>query len=274
MAMIKRLLSFAVIAIHLSGCAMSPVPAVTEAQRECMGRVGVVSLTRAPQSSLDVGARGRLAGASEGAAAGAVQGLAELFRSSGAGYYGATIILLPIAAVGGAIYGAMAGAAQAVPEDKAEEMEACLKAVLGEVGEQDKFRTEIIKAVARSGIQGVSEIPSCRSGVMAKDADDRWCPDAEVETVLEVGLLSVALIGRGGEDPQLVLFVQAVARLVDANTNTELYCSRFFTHLTGAKRFSEWNSDGARSLKESYERACQSLARSIVEEVFLIVRSN
>ena len=274
MSKIKHLLSFVVIAMHLFGCATSPIPLVTEAQRERMGTVGVASLPSAPQSALDVGARGKVAGAGEGATAGAVKGLGELFRMSGSGDYDATIILLPIAAIGGAIYGAVVGAAQAVPEDKAKKIEACLKAVLGEAGHQGKLRTEVISAIARSGIQGVSEIPSCQSAAVGQDTDYRLCLDRQVDTVLEVGLLSVALIGRGGEDPKLVLFVRAVARLVDAKTNAELYRSRFFTHATGTKRFSEWNADGARLLKESYELACQSLARSVVEEVFLIVRSN
>ena len=273
MPIIKKVSSAVLIATQLSACTTSPVPMVSEAQRSRLGTVGVVSLTSAPRGDLAVGARGRSAAAAEGAAVGAAVGTAAFFMSahasSCAGMGGAVcIVLLPIVAVGGAISGATVGAAQAVPKEKAEEIETRLKTVLAEVGQQERLRSAVVKAAAASGMSRVNEMARAVGEVV----DYRKL--VRVDTVLEVGVESVGLLGRGGADPALALHVNAVARLVDARTGAELYRGRAFTHATGPRKFTEWSAADARLLKEELDRAYQSLGRSIVDEIFLVVRTN
>jgi hypothetical protein len=276
MSIIERVLIYVVIAAHLSACATRPVPTVSEAQRDRMGAVGVISLASAPQGELVVGTRGTGAGAAQGAAAGAVVGSQVLPYAWFCGVPGAGVICVPVLLLfaGTVTYGAAVGGAQAVPEDKAGEIEATLRAVLAEVMQQAKLRSAVVDAAARAGVRGVTEMPAGTVAVVGQTVDYRQLSDPKVDTVLEVGLVSVGLVGRGGADPALMLRIGAVARLVDARSNAELFRGHAFTHESGPRKFSEWGADGARLLKEDLERAYGSIGRSMVDEIFLVVRTN
>lgn len=276
MSLTERALVSVVAMAHLSACATPPVPTVSEAQRGRMGTVGVVSLATAPQGGLQAGTRGTGAGATEGAAAGAVSGAQALPYTVYCGVPGAGVICIPMLLIfaGSVAYGASVGGAQAVPEDKAGEIEAKLRAVLAEAGEQGKLRSAVVGAAARAGVRGVTEMPAGTVAVVGQTVDYRQLSDAKVDTVLEVGVVSAAFVGRGGADPALALRVAAVARLVDARTNVEIYRGSAFTHATGPRNYTSWVADHARVLKEELDRAYHGLGRSIVDEVFLVVRTN
>lgn len=261
---------------QLAACATPPVPTVSEAQRARMGTVGVVSLATAPQGALQAGTRGTGAGAAEGAAAGAAQGAQFLPYAAFCGVPAAGVICIPALLIfGGSVtYGASVGAAQAVPEDKAGEIEAKLRAVVAETGEQGKLVSAVVGAAARAGVKGVTEKPAGAATVTGEQIDFRAYLDAKVDTVLEVGVVSAAFVGRGGADPALALRVASVARLVDVRTNAELYRGHAFTHVSGPRKYSEWSADGARLLKEDLERAYSSIGRLMVDEIFLVVRTN
>lgn len=277
MSLIERVLIYVVTIAYLSACATPPVPTVSEAQRSRMGTVGVISLASAPQGELAGGIRGTGAGAAAGAAAGAVYGaplLAAGLSLCGVPGLGVFCIVYLSTFAGGVTYGAAVGAAQAVPEDKAGEIEATLRAVLAEAVQQAMLRSAVVDAAARAGVQGVTEMPAAMVTVVGQTVDYRQLSDVKVDTVLEVGVVSVGLIGRGGADPALTLRIGAVARLVDAGTNAELFRGHAFTHAAGPRKFSEWGADGARLLKEDLERAHGTIGRSIVDEIFLVVRTN
>ena len=95
-----------------------------------------------------------------------------------------------------------------------------------------------------------------------------------MDTILEIGLISVGLIGRGGADPNLSFRVSAFARLVEARTNAVLYRGSNFAHATGPRPYSDWSADNARNLKKELARSYRLLGQSIVDEIFLVVRSN
>jgi hypothetical protein len=281
MSIIKRGLIHVVIAAHLCACAPVPVASkshlfVSDAQRDRMGSVGVVALASTPQGVLDVGTRGRIAGAvheaGQGAAAG---GGAVLMHGCGGGEMGClfSIILLPVFIVGGAVIGAVDGGMHAVPEVNARKIEAQLRTNLAEADEQGNIRIAVMDASAQAGVQNVREIPVSIPTVVGQGADYRQLPDAKVDTILEVGLLSVSFIGRGGADPELSLNFKAVARLVDEKTNTELY-KHVFAYSSGPRKFSEWNADQANLIKEAFKIAYRSLGQTIVDEIFLIERTN
>jgi len=277
MSIIERVLIYVVIAAHLSACATPPVPTVSEAQRGRMGTVGVISLASVPLGELAVGTRGTGAGAAEGAAGGAVAGaplLAGALSFCGVPMLGVFCIAFLLPFAGTVTYGAAVGGAQAVPEDKAGEIEATLRAVLAEVMQQAKLRSAVVDAAARAGVRGVTEMPAGTVAVVGQTVDYRQLSDPKVDTVLEVGLVSVGLVGRGGADPALMLRIGAVARLVDARSNAELFRGHAFTHESGPRKFSEWGADGARLLKEDLERVYGSIGRSMVDEIFLVVRTN
>jgi hypothetical protein len=276
MSIIERVLTYGVIAAQLSACAAPPVPTVSEAQRGKMGTVGVISLASAPQGELAVGTRGTGAGATEGAVAGAVAGSPILPYAWFCGVPGAGVICIPVILIftGSVTHGAVVGAAQAVPEGKAGEIEATLRTVLAESTQQARLRSAVVDAANRAGVRGVTEIAAGAATVVGATVDYRQLSDAKVDTVLEVGVVSVALVGRGGADPSLTLRIGAVARLVDARSNAELYRGHAFAHESGPRTFSEWGADGARLLKEDLARAYGLIGRSMVDEIFLVVRTN
>lgn len=256
----KRTIAWLLVLAHLASCAANPpMPVVSEAQRKSFGVVGIGSITQAPVADLGVYARGRTSGAARGAGEGAAAGAAA-FMGSGSSCSGAVcgvaILLLPVFVVGGAVVGAVAGAGAAVPDDKARTIEAQLDSVLKDAGQQEALRVDVLKAAHRSRVPNVSAINS------------------NVDTVLEVGLVRVGLLGQGGEDPILVLRVHAVARLVDARTNAELYRNYGFVLGSLPRKYSEWAADGARLLRNELERVRASIAGSIVDDVFLVVRTN
>lgn len=281
MSIFKRGLIHVVIAAHLCACAPVPIASmshsfVSDAQRDQMGSVEVVALASTPQGVLDVGTRGRVAGAvheaGQGAAAG---GGAVLMHGCGGSEAGClfSIILLPVFIVGGAVIGAIDGGMHAVPEDNAKMIEAQLRTDLAEADQQGKFRIAVLDASARAGVQNVIEIPASTSTVVGQDVNYRQLPDAKVDTILEVGILSVSFIGRGGADPELSLHFKAVARLVDEKTNAELY-KHVFDYSSGPRKFSEWNADQANLIKKEFEIAYRSLGQTIVDDIFLVERTN
>jgi len=257
-----RTLASVLIAAHLFACAAPPPTGVSEAQRARMGAVGVAPFAMTPRDELQV-TRGTAAGAAGGAIEGVIAGVAS---TGGCGF--GCVIVVPFMASVGAITGGVVGGAAAVPEDKAAEIETRLKAVLSEVGDQARLQAAVVVAAIRFGVPRVTTLPGKAVAVRGVDAE------AKVDTILKVGLVSVGLAGGGGADPELAIRVSALARLVDARTDAELYRTRLFTHAVGPRKFSEWNADNARLLKDALERAYQSLARSIVDEIFLVIRTN
>ena len=162
----------------------------------------------------------------------------------------------------------------AAPEDKRGETEARLRAIFEAEAElQGMLRFAVVDAATGAGVQGVTEITAGAPTVAVQGVDHRQLPDAKVDTILEVGLMSVSFIGRGGEDPVLALHVGADARLMEARTKAELY-RHAFMYEAKPRKFSEWNAEGSRLIKEEIERANRSLGQLIVDEIFLVVRSN
>jgi hypothetical protein len=170
--------------------------------------------------------------------------------------------------------GGVVGAVQAVPDDTARQIEAQLNLALSEVGQQEAFRSEVVKVAARSGVPNVKEITVGATTTSGAEIDYRALAKLDVDTALEVGLLLVGLVGSGGKDPQLTLGVHAVARLVDVRSNIEVYHNYALDHDSSPRKFSEWSADDAHLLKAELNRAYGILATSIVDEVFLAGRSN
>lgn len=260
--MLDRTLACVIVAAHLSACAAPPPTSVSEALRARMGAVGVAPFAMTPREELHV-TKGRGTGAAGGAVEGAFAGVAS---AGGCGL--GCVIVVPFMAGVGAIAGGVSGGADAVPDDTAAEIETRLKTVLSEVGDQARLQSAVVDAAVRFGISRVTALPGKAVAGRGK------AREAKVDTILKVGLVSVGLAGGGGADPELAIRVSALARLVDARTDAELYRTRLFTHAVGPRKFSEWDADNARLLKDNIERAYRSLGQSIVDEIFLVIRSN
>jgi hypothetical protein len=251
---------------------------VSEAQRERLGTVAVMPITRAPKNAVEVGPRGSASGGAHGAGEGALAG-ADAFFSGNTGsckgaLCGLAIIFLPVFIVGGAMIGGVSGAVQAVPKDKAKQIEVQLAQALAEVEPQEALRSEVVKAGARSGITSLKDMAPGAAKLVGGQGDYRGLSEEGIDTVLEVGVLEVGLVGGGGKDPTLALVVRGAARLVDVKTNQELHRNDMLRRETAQIPYSRWSAEGAGLLKHELGRAYVTLGTSIVDEVFLIVRTH
>jgi len=119
-------------------------PPLSEGTRAKLGNIGIVSADFLPQSELFTFAKGRISGAAKGAGIGAGTG-AHIVLEGGQGAQGfAALFVLVIAAAAaaaGAVVGGVYGTATAIPSEKVEEIESCLKKALIELRMQESLRS-------------------------------------------------------------------------------------------------------------------------------------
>jgi len=248
------------------GCATTQgpqPPRLSEEVRANLGTIGVVSGRFSQEAHLEAPTSGKWSGAGKGAAAGffgSIQGAAQ-----GGGYGGAVVLLLsPVFAMGGAIYGAIA----AESAEKVEAAEATFKRALADLKIQETFRNRVLQ-VARDQTRHVLVLllehgPTAPGGAV----EYPFVTSQGVDTVLEIGVEKLGLPG-GGINPPLSLIMNAHARLVRATDGMELY-ARTWIYRSGTRKFVEWAADNAQPLHEELERAYQSLAEQVVDELFLL----
>ena len=248
------------------GCATAPKPPpplLSEQVRANLGTIGVATARFSPEAHLEAPTSGKWSGAGKGAAAGffgSIQGAAQ-----GGGYGGAVVLLLsPVFAMGGAIYGAIA----AESAEKVEAAEATFKKALADLKIQETFRDRVLQ-VARDQTRHVLVLvpehgPTAPGGAV----EYSFVASQGVDTVLEIGVEKLGLPG-GGINPPLSLIMNAHARLVRATDGMELH-ARTWIYRSGTRKFVEWAADNAQPLHEELERAYQSLAEQVVDELFLL----
>lgn len=270
---------------NLAGCAPEkPLipPPVSEDLRHRLGVVGVASVTGPTAGELDVPVRGVGAGAARGAGAGAATGAAggiQLLAGSGtasgmaagggaAVALGALIVLIPL----GIVVGALVGAATAVPEDTAREIEAILAKVLKETPIQQRLRQEVVTLAKQETDESVVDLDAfglvSESGVAGYEA----LRAQGIDTLLEVRASRAGLVGGQGGDPELSLFVESSIRLIDTSSGETLFENQGITHRTAAWRFTEWGAEDAALLRQQLTASFRGVANRIVDTVFLEVR--
>ena len=250
-----------VIGTHLGpwGCAMSShrIPTLNEQVRAEIGTLGVASSSIVPSSDLRPPTGGKGSGAAKGAGS-AAAAIAMAPGSGGNPLLKAIVILglTPIAAAGGAIYGAV----MAPSAEKVKEAETALARASVDLKPKEAILDQVLKA-ARGRIAhrvvSVGETP-------------------DVDAVLEIGVLSVGLAGATALniDPPLQVVVVACPKLVRRADGRELYPAESpapaFVHMSAPRRFLEWGGDDARLFRQETARAYQSLAERVVEEIFVV----
>jgi hypothetical protein len=95
---------------------------------------------------------------------------------------------------------------------------------------------------------------------------------AGFETILYVDVLAWGLAGKDEEDPPLLFFTQAHAKVRSASTGEEVY-NKVFTHFGHTHRIHQWIANQENLLLEDIEDSVQQIATKIVEEVFLLWRA-
>jgi hypothetical protein len=118
-------------------------PSLSEGTKAKLGNIGIVSSEFLPNSELFTFAKGRISGAAKGVAGGAGTG-AGIVLESGRGATGlaalGVLVIAAAAAAAGAVMGGVYGTATAIPSEKVEEIESCLKKALMELRMQESLR--------------------------------------------------------------------------------------------------------------------------------------
>jgi len=213
--------------------------------------VGVVS--SAPASATISGpiglggaARGVGIGGLEGAGAGAVAGL-------GCGPFAPACAV--VGAGGGFLIGAAFNGFDAIPASAAENIRAHLVEAIGNEDLQAELRRRVVY-----GSSSASDLGTSMGVSMAMRG---------VNTVLEIGITQIALVGSGGRNPDLALTMNANARLIRVADNQVIWSNNQITFSSGLAEFTSWEMDDAKLLKAAIPVGLNSLARQIEEQIFL-----
>ncbi len=216
----------------------------------------MVSANVIPETQFKAATRGKLHGAGKGAR----YGFSKAIQVPCADL--ACIIVLPVVA-GATIIGAGSGAFLAESGSEVKKAEAALNKALGELKVQETFPDRVLQ-VARDQTR--------HNFVFLQDqAPYSSLADKGVDTVLEIGVERVGLVGPSGTvfNPPLMLVVSVHASLIRISDGTKLY-RRPWTNYSRKRKFTYWAGDDAQPLREEVDRAYLSLAERIVEDLFLL----
>ncbi len=173
--------------------------------------------------------------------------------SSGAGAV-ATLVLLPVGALVGAIHGADKG----LPEEEKEKADAALRQAITDIMGRETMRERLVEAGRRQ---------TDYSFVMLEGQE---LPETtDIDTVLEVSVQSFGLQGEG-VNPPLIFFFDVQTRLARAVDGEEIQRDTFQYHSMVKRSFTEWAINDARHFREEFDRGCECLAERIVDVLFLI----
>lgn len=242
------------------GCASTP-PAPTGEMRAHLGTVAIVAVRDVPASNFVTFAKNPLSGAARGAATAAAPILILGIPASAAtGGIGAAILaaMSALYAGVGAGAGAVSGALQAMPPQKAREIEQAIAEAVAKLDAQQKLAGELRWAAQKE--------PAVRLHADAASADTLL-----EAAVTEIGFETCPQSGFScpSKERLIGLFVKARARLLRASDAAELH-ARTFWHESRARSFQAWGADGGQALEEAFELAWRDLASRIVDELFLV----
>ncbi len=262
----SRLLFVAILLAVMTGCAQTRYvlpPPPSEDQRAGFGAVGLTSARFTPEISFRLPAKGAAEGAQRGAALGAAVPIYVGAHIPPAALVG--LVLAPV----GAVFGAMTGATEALPAEQVEKAEAVLKDALSPL----HIQTAMADAT-RDFMRREANIPvvvvKAREGLAENDgAAFSAGTDRRVDTVLELKISMLGLIGPWTIDPPLSFTMRIATRLVRVADGTELHTQEL-TYIGPAMLFTAWAANEAETFRKALDPAVRALAEKAVEEVFLL----
>ncbi len=229
--------------------------------------IGVVSGRCMPEIALSMPAEGAGEAAGRGAgswsrdwAGAGLEVLAASGRAGGQGGAGVALIgiamlaLTPVVAASGAVYGLVA----AEEAELVREAQTTLDDFIAELRMQETFRDQIVrKAQNATKYQFVPLYPG-----MAEQG---------IATILEVAVESFGLDGPWGVDPPLTMVMRTRAKLFRVKDGVVL-TEGTFLYESEVYQFTEWAANDAQLFREALDSGYQTLAREIVEELFVLYR--
>ena len=268
----------------VQGCRRLAPPPLGHETRASLGSVGVYSVGPPPDVSISgsVGVgRQRLKGAAKGGGVGFVSGLGVgALTGAGIGLACGPLAVLcsPVLALWGGVIGGAGGlvtgsaigavhrGANATPTDVAESARAAIFAAITGRDLRADMRRRVLDVGNKAGnwidLGGDDAVDS------ASTVDYGRFTERGAHAVLEIGIVQLALTGEGGSNPDLVLTIQARARLIAIPDNRVLWSDEQLSFGSSEAQLSVWTAEDSRLLKSELDRGLEILARRIGSEVF------
>lgn len=256
------------------GCALvpqPPPPLPSEQMRAQFGTIGVVSARFIPEAEFRDPARGWAGGAGRGAALGAGRTVGTAFEIGVHGReLGVLIMALGIAlAPVGALVGSVVGGATAEPAAKVEEAEAALKNALAALKIQEGIRDRVLQVARDDARRRFVLLPELGPDSPGEEVPYPSLASEGIDTVLEVSVPSLGLAGEWTVNPPLTLVLAVRSRLIRVADGTVLD-AHALAYRSEQRVLSEWGANNAQPFHDALDRAYQSLAEKIVEDLFLL----
>jgi hypothetical protein len=257
----------------LTACATKPQiysmpPGEIEALRSNIFRVGVVMLDSNVQTIVKLPAKGSGQGFVRGAAMGATLPVIIGILAPVPGSALVGILLAPIGAVVGSVY----GSATAMSTDEVEAAERLLDQAGQEV-RQLGLSGEFLDEVIRMGNQRtdmfflkISNVSSIHPVMEEIEEDIK----SEFDTILEIRIDKAGLNAIYSIDPPIEVFVKTSVRLIRTRDGQELLKDIIVCRSDEEKRINDWIKDGGESLTEEFKGCVPEVAEKIIDDFFLV----
>lgn len=243
-----------------SGCAIYFPPEIfPQEQRERLGRLAIAATNQAPSISLDV-TTSRGHSAAKSARAGALASIQGGFQAGGGGAIGPAlgILLAPVFAVGGAVYGTFAG-------PSANEVEVSLppleKLLLDEEYQQ-ALKMCVLEAITARTSWTVTSANTDSS----EPAITLAIPNAD--TVMEVGIKEIGLTDAGVTNSSVILAIGGFAKLIRIADGTVISTAEYRQY-SAIHSLEAWGQDGGILVRKELLATINSMAEHMVSDHLL-----
>lgn len=270
------------------GCALKHPRQATYDVRAQSNTIALPAARFLPDTELEMPGKGRGAatGAGYGAAAGAVPGLAITggvakgcsVVGQGRGNpvalvcVGLVLTGLGVAAAGGAV-GALGGAAYgAVTAEPASALSAAEREIRGAVVTlqvQEALRDRVLQIVAsdRSPVKLIALDDAGPTAINEPIGYGALTAEG-IDTVVEVSVPKIGLVGKGSIHPPLRLLMTARARVIRTADGAELYAETFEYHGDDQYKFVEWGAEEGKVFRQALDEGIYGLASDIARALF------
>jgi hypothetical protein len=246
--------------LGLFGCASGPQPDLPQEVRDTLGTIGVMSRD-SPAFDYSTPTTGGASGAGVGLKMWAVA--ASNCNGCGLGA-GLLPVFLPFFALGGAIYGGVAGESS----EAVATAETNLKEAFAEMKVQDVIRDHVYETARdRTRHSLVLLQPTDQPGHGGEPLYSALV-ERGVTTVLEVRVSQIALVAQAvGHNPPMSLVMIADAKLIRSKDGQVFYALSLEDRSL-PRQFLAWGANSGQELRDVMTRLSQNLADQIVGKVF------
>jgi len=250
----------------LSACAQSP-KYLSETDRKSLGRIGVVSAQFQPEINLTLPAKGAGSGAWRGAREGAKDVIVGSAVIPLPGTIILGILLSPVAAAGGAVYGAFA----APPANTVARHEEVLTSISQRLKINKSIREEIIRYADEKAHYPLTDMGEIGPAKPGKDANYLHLALNRTDTVLEVSASDLSTEGAAINSPFRVV-IKADVRLV--RTSDGMTLASYHPGFTSQSHtLQEWAGYDGALFRKALQSGFTQISRETIYELLFVYGS-